>query len=72
MTSNQIKRLSDCQVDSPAYNLNKAVGRNINRFPEDFMFRLNKEEQAKLMFHFGISSWGGTRKLLRVFTEPRC
>jgi hypothetical protein len=27
------------------------------------MFRLNKEEQAKLIFHFGTSSWGGTRKL---------
>ena len=50
-------------------NLNRAVSRNISRFPKDFMFRLNKEEQAKLIFHFGTSSWGGTRKLSRVFTE---
>jgi len=51
------------------FNLNKAVSRNLLRFPEDFMFRLTKEEYNNLKFHFGISSWGGTRKLPRVFTE---
>jgi hypothetical protein len=50
-------------------NLNKAVNRNIDRFPEDFMFQLTDEEFKNLRFHFGISSWGGTRKLPRVFTE---
>jgi hypothetical protein len=50
-------------------NLNKAVNRNIDRFPEDFMFQLTDEEFKNLKFHFGISSWGGTRKLPRVFTE---
>ncbi len=50
-------------------NLNKAVTRNIYRFPEDFMFKLNKKELSNLIFHFGTSSWGGTRKLPRVFTE---
>jgi len=49
-------------------NLNKAVKRNIDRFPEDFMFQLNSEE-FDLIFHFGISSWGGTRKLPYAFTE---
>jgi hypothetical protein len=49
--------------------LNKAVTRNLNRFPGDFMFQLNKEEFESLKFHFGTSSWGGTRKLPRVFTE---
>lgn len=44
-------------------NLNKAVSRNIDRFPSDFMFRLNKLEFKNLMFQIGISSWGGTRKL---------
>ena len=43
-------------------NLNKAVNRNIDRFPEDFMFQLTNEEFNNLKFHFGISSWGGTRK----------
>ena len=50
-------------------NLNKAVSRNIDRFPDDFMFRLSKEEFKNLKFHFGTSSWGGTRKLPRAFTE---
>ena len=50
-------------------NLNKAVRRNIERFPEDFMFQLSKEEFEDLKFHFGTSSWGGTRKLPYAFTE---
>jgi hypothetical protein len=50
-------------------NLNKAVARNIDRFPEDFMFRLTKKELDNLIFHFGRSSWGGTRTLPYVFTE---
>lgn len=51
------------------FNLNKAVKRNIDRFPEDFMFQLNNEEFKNLIFHFGISSWGGTRKHSYAFTE---
>ncbi len=50
-------------------DLNKAVTRNLDRFPEDFMFQLKKEEFVNLMFQFGTSSWGGYRKLPRVFTE---
>jgi hypothetical protein len=50
-------------------NLNKAVKRNIKRFPEDFMFQLNKIEFENLKFQFGTSSWGGTRKLPAAFTE---
>ncbi|MDI6767605.1 MAG: ORF6N domain-containing protein [Bacteroidota bacterium] len=50
-------------------DLNKAVWRNLDRFPEDFMFQLAAEEFQNLMFHFGTSSWGGTRKLPYVFTE---
>jgi hypothetical protein len=33
------------------------------------MFQLTEEEFGDLKFHFGTSSWGGTRKLPRVFTE---
>ena len=40
-------------------NLNKAMKRNIDRFPEDFCFQLTKEEYTNLMFQFGTSS---TRK----------
>lgn len=50
-------------------DLNKAVKRNIERFPDDFMFQLTKEEMSNLMFQFGTSSWGGTRKLPFAFTE---
>jgi hypothetical protein len=50
-------------------NLNKAVTRNLARFPDDFMFRLTKDEFNDLRFHFGTSRWGGTRKPPRVFTE---
>lgn len=50
-------------------DLNKAVSRNIERFPNDFMFQLNRKEFNNLKFHFGTSSWGGTRKLPYAFTE---
>jgi hypothetical protein len=50
-------------------NFNKAVQRNLKRFPEDFMFQLTKDEFKNLMFQNGISSWGGTRKLPYAFTE---
>lgn len=43
-------------------NLNKAVARNIKRFPGFFMFQLSEEEFRNLIFQNGISSWGGTRK----------
>ncbi len=51
------------------FNLNKAAKRNIERFPEDFMFQLTKEEYSNLIFQNGISSWGGRRHLPYVFTE---
>ena len=50
-------------------NLNKAVIRNSGRFPEDFSFKLTPDEFKNLIFHFGTSRWGGTRKMPRVFTE---
>lgn len=54
-------------------NLNKAVKRNIKRFPPDFMFQLTRDEFEKLrsdlIFQNGISNWGGTRKLPHAFTE---
>jgi hypothetical protein len=50
-------------------NLNKAVKRNAEPFPIDFMFQLDVEEVANLKFQFGISSWGGRRLLPYGFTE---
>ena len=53
------------------FNLNKAVKRNIQRFPADFMFQLTKEEYESLIFQNGISKpkRGGRRFLPYVFTE---
>jgi hypothetical protein len=50
-------------------DLNKAVTRNLDRFPDDFMIQLTQSEFKNLKFQFGTSSWGGTRKLPRAFTE---
>lgn len=59
--------------------LNRAVKRNIERFPKDFMFQLTKEECLRcqigtlntkdLKSQIATSSWGGTRKKPYAFTE---
>ena len=51
--------------------LNKAVKRNIERFPETFCFQLNDEESETLRFQIGTSNAGrgGRRYLPYVFTE---
>ena len=49
--------------------LTRQVRRNIERFPEDFLIQLTREELNNLKCQFGTSSWGGSRKLPFVFTE---
>ena len=49
--------------------LNEQVKRNIERFPEDFMFQLTSNEFDNLKSQIAISSWGGVRKLPYAFTE---
>ena len=51
--------------------LNKAVARNAERFPSDFMFRLAPQEVANLRFQIGTSSsgYGGRRYAPHAFTE---
>lgn len=51
--------------------LNEQVHRNIDKFPEDFMFQLTREEFDNLKSQIATSSfgWGGRRKLPLVFTE---
>jgi hypothetical protein len=49
--------------------LNQAVRRNIKRFPDDFMFQLNKAEFENLKSQIVTSSWGGIRKMPLAFTE---
>ena len=56
-------------------NINKAMKRNNDRFPEDFCFQLTNEETENLKFQNGTSSlkiensYGGRRKLPYVYTE---
>ncbi|MCC6342397.1 MAG: ORF6N domain-containing protein [Bryobacterales bacterium] len=53
-------------------HLNRAVKRNMERFPEDFMFQLNAEDVEALRCQFGISKRkgrGGRRYFPFVFTE---
>ena len=49
--------------------LNEQVKRNIERFPEDFMFQLTSNEFDNLKSQIATSSWGGVRKLPYAFTE---
>ena len=49
--------------------LKRAVKRNIERFPSDFMFELRNEEVVDLRRQIGTSSWGGSRYLPFAFTE---
>ena len=54
------------------FNLNKAVKRNLDRFPSDFMFQLTKDEAISLRFQIGmskVSGRGGRRYLPYAFTE---
>src|SRR5881275_1747447 len=51
-------------------NLNKAMRRNRERFPSDFMFQLTAAEAESLIFQFGIAKGrGGRRHLPYAFTE---
>jgi len=49
--------------------LKRQVRRNIERFPDDFMFELTKDEFDNLRSQFGTSRWGGSRYIPMVFTE---
>ena len=57
------------QVETKA--LNRAVKRNAERFPDDFMFQLTEEEAKNLRCQFATSSsgYGGRRYLPYAFTE---
>lgn len=49
--------------------LNEQVKRNIERFPDDFMFQLSKDDVEILKSQNATSSWGGDRRLPYAFTE---
>jgi hypothetical protein len=43
--------------------------KGVPKFPQDYMFELTKKEFENLRYHFGTSSWGGTRYMPLAFTE---
>ncbi|OHE20978.1 MAG: hypothetical protein A2540_02100 [Sulfurimonas sp. RIFOXYD2_FULL_37_8] len=50
--------------------LNKAVNRNLDRFPQSFRFQLTQQEFDNLRFQNGTSSeHGGRRKFTKVCKE---
>lgn len=58
------------QVETKA--LKRAVRRNKDRFPDDFMFELTKKEMENLRYQIGTSrqdSWGGLRYMPFAFTQ---
>ena len=70
MLDSDLARLYGCKNGTKSLNL--AVKRNIERFPKDFYFQIDKNEYDNLKFQFETSSWnmyGGVRKLPYVFTE---
>ncbi len=55
--------------DVETKRLKESVRRNMERFPDDFMFELSSEEFENLRSQFASSSWGGERYQPFVFTE---
>ncbi len=57
--------------DVETKQLKRQVRRNMDRFPEDFMFELTQEEHEclNLRYQNGTSTWGGARYLPMAFTE---
>ena len=68
MLDSDLARLYECSNGTK--DINKAVKRNLERFPENFMFRLTDEEYNALRFQIGTSNIkGGRRYNPYVFTE---
>ena len=70
MLDSDLARLYKCTNGTK--DVNKAVNRNMERFPSDFYFQLTSKEYQDLKFQIGTSSLkthGGVRKLPYVFTE---
>lgn len=69
MLDSGFARLYECSNGTKT--INQAVKRHINKFPERYMFQLDKEEYLNLKSQLGTSSlnnYGGVRKLPFVFT----
>ena len=70
MLDSDLAKLYECANGTKT--INQAVGRHLDRFPEDFYFQLSKFEYDNLKSQVGtssVNSYGGVRKLPCAFTE---
>ena len=70
MLDNDLARLYQCKNGTK--EINQAVKRNLNKFPNDFYFQLTEEEYKNLKSQIVTSSWnsyGGVRKMPYAFTQ---
>ena len=70
MLDSDLAKLYECKNGTKT--INQAVKRNVEKFPNDFLFQLTSEEFLNLKSQVGTSSintYGGVRKLPYVFTE---
>ena len=70
MLDSDLAKLYNCTNGTK--EVNQAVKRNIDRFPDDFYFQITKNEFDDLKSQNVTSSWnnyGGVRKLPHAFTE---
>ena len=70
MLDSDLAKLYECKNGTK--DINKAVNRNINKFPENYYFQLTETEYNNLKFQNETSSsnnYGGIRKMPYVFTE---
>lgn len=70
MLDSDLAKLYECVNGTKT--INQAVKRHLNKFPERYMFQLNKIEYENLKSQVGtskLSNYGGVRKLPFAFTE---
>ena len=70
MLDSDLAKLYECKNGTK--DINKAVNRNTNKFPENYYFQLTETEYKNLKFQNETSSsnnYGGIRKMPYVFTE---
>ena len=70
MLDSDLAKLYECANGTKS--INQAVKRHLNKFPQRYMFQLNKIEYENLKSQTGttrLSNYGGVRKLPFVFTE---
>ena len=65
MLDSDLAKLYECKNGTK--DINKAVKRNLNKFPNDFYFQLNNKENEKLRFQNGTTNM--SRSLPHVFTQ---